>query len=292
MISKSKKRRELPLVSVIIPTYNSKRTIRQCLESIKNQTYPNIEVIVVDGGSSDRTMDIAMSFGAKVIISDIPNRSRQINTGVKKSQGKYVYRLDSDVVIDPKLIEECVRKCEEEGCDAISTYWGPDPSISFWAKVRKLEKDCYKYDILRNAANFYRKDVFLEIGGYDENLVAGEDYDIQNRLLKKGYKHCFAESEGIHLGEPVSIIEIAKKNYKYGKTTIFFLRKAKKEGLKQVNPIRTPLLKCWKKFLKHPVLTLGFFIYYLTVYLFHIIGMISGILHLRSKNEIIKDEIR
>ena len=283
---------ELPLVSIIIPTYNSERTIRQCLESIKNQTYPNIEIIVVDGGSTDQTVEIAKSLGAKVIVSDIPNRSRQINVGVKSSRGKYIYRLDSDIVIEPKLIEECVKKCEEEGCDAISTYWGPDPSISFWAKVRKLEKDCYKYDPLRNAANFYRREIFLEIGGYDENIVAGEDYDIQNRLLEKGYKHCFAESEGIHLGEPRSILDIARKSYKYGKTIISFLRKTKQKGLKQANPIRMSLLKNWKKFLSHPILTLGFFIYYLTVYLFHIVGMISGILSSRNLEKTVRDGIR
>ncbi|WP_167712134.1 glycosyltransferase [Thermococcus sp. GR4] len=282
----------LPLVSVIIPTYNSEKTIKKCIEAVKNQTYPNIEVIVVDGGSTDRTVEIAKSLGTKVIISDIPNRSRQINIGVMNSLGKYIYRLDSDIIISPRLIAECVQKCEKEGCDAVSTYWGPDPSISFWAKVRKLEKDCYKYDPLRNAANFYKKEVFLEIGGYDENLVAGEDYDIQNRLLKKGYKHCFAESEGIHLGEPKSIIDIARKNYKYGKTTISFLRKTKQEGFKQVNPIRMSLLKNWKKFLTHPVLTLGFFVYYLTVYLFHFMGVLSGILHLRTSEKRVKDGIR
>lgn len=284
--------KKLPLVSVIIPTYNSEKTIRQCIESVKNQTYPNIEIIVVDGGSTDRTVEIAKSFGAKVVISDIPNRSRQINIGVMNSLGKYIYRLDSDVIISPRLIEECVQKCEKEGCDAVSTYWGPESSISFWAKVRKLEKDCYKYDPLRNAANFYRREVFLKIGGYDENLIAGEDYDIQNRLLKEGYKHCFAESEGIHLGEPKSIIDIARKSYKYGKTTILFLKKTKEKGLKLVNPIRIPLLKNWKKFLRHPILMLGFFIYYLTVYLFHLIGMFVGILSLNASKKRVKDGIR
>ncbi len=56
-----------PLVSIVIPTYNSEKTLPLCLESVKRQTYRNIEVIVVDSYSKDRTVEIARRFGAKVI---------------------------------------------------------------------------------------------------------------------------------------------------------------------------------------------------------------------------------
>ena len=84
-----------PLVSVIIPTKNSSKSFAHCLNSIKNQTYNNIEIIVVDNSSQDDTVEIARQF-TNLIFSYNPERSSQINYGVTKSSGKYIYRVDSD----------------------------------------------------------------------------------------------------------------------------------------------------------------------------------------------------
>lgn len=204
--------------------------------------------------------------------------TKQTNIGAIQSKGNYVYRLDSDVVLSPNVVEECVKKCEIGKCNAVATYWGPEPSISFWAKVRKLEKDSYKYDIHRNVARFYQKDVYTVIGGYNENLVSGEDYDIQNRIIKKNYRICFAESEGFHLGEPKSIFQIIKSNYKYGKTVIHFLRYNKVKGVKQMGPFRKSLFKNWKNFLRNPILTMGFLIYYCIIYFATVLGIIHSLI--------------
>lgn len=273
---------ECPLVSVIIPTLNSEATIDKCITSVFNQTYDNLEIIVVDGGSDDKTRDIAFKCQVTVIKLDIGNRSKQINLGAKNSNGKYIYRLDSDIILSRSMIEECVHKCEYAKCDTISTYWGPDPSISFWARVRKLEKDCYKQDLQHNASNFYKKDVFRSIGGYNEDMVAGEDYDLQNRIMINNYRTCFVKSEAIHIGEPETLKDIIKSNYKYGKTVKFFLRQNKIGGIKQMGPLRKSLLKNWKNFFNNPFLTAGFLIYYLVIYISTLAGLFYSLIGLKE----------
>lgn len=269
---------EDPLVSVVVPTLNSEKTLEKCLISVKNQCYPQIELIVVDGGSTDRTAEIADKYCDKLFETRLKSRTYQTNFGAWKSDGSYIYRLDSDIVLSDTMVEECVRKCENGNCDAVATYWGPDPSISIWSRVRKFEKDCYKYDSTRNVSRFYKKDVFTEIGGYNEDLVYGEDYDIQNRLMNNNYKTGFAESEGIHLGEPENLKEIIFEQYYYGKTINKFLKENKSQGLVQVSPLRMSFLQNWRKFVKNPFLTLAFIFYEFVYYSSTIAGcLIYGV---------------
>jgi len=249
-----------PLVSVIIPTKNSEKTLGKCLESIKNQTYKNTEIIVVDNYSIDRTKEIAGRY-TKQVYDKGPERSSQVNFGVKKARGKYVYRIDSDFILRPSVVEEAINKCENGGYDAICVHNTSDPTISFWSRVRKLERDCYKDDNLNVAARFFSKNVFEAVGGFNEKLVAAEDYDLHNKLLKKGFKIGRINAEEVHINEPKSIWEIAEKHYYYGKTIREFIKNNPKRGIKQLNPIRSSYLRHWKEFLKHPILTAGFIIY-------------------------------
>jgi len=254
------------LVSVIIPTYNSERTLAKCLESIKNQTYQNIEVIVVDKLSKDSTIDIAQGYSAKVFSINVNERSEQLNFGARKADGKYLYRVDSDFILEPCVVEEAVKKCEGEGYDAICIHNTSDPTVSFWAKVRKLERDCYADDDLNVAARFIRKEVFEKIGGFNERLVAAEDYDLHNRLLRHGFKIGHVKAKEIHVGEPRSLLEIARKHYYYGRTVKNFLDANYGRGMMQLSPFRPAFLRNWKSFAKNPVLTMGFVVYQIVRY--------------------------
>ena len=108
-----------PLVSIIIPTYNSMNTLAKCLQSIKNQSCDDIEVIVVDRGSTDKTIEIAKSFAVKFFVVANKERSGQINYGVSQARGKYIYRVDSDFILEPTVVEDAVQKSENGGYDAI-----------------------------------------------------------------------------------------------------------------------------------------------------------------------------
>jgi len=110
--------KDKPLVSIVIPTYDSEKTLAECLESIKNQTYECIEVIIVDKFSKDKTVEIAKSYGVKVI-SAYANNPEARNIGILNSEGDYVLLLDSNMVLENKLVEEAVDKFQKESCDAI-----------------------------------------------------------------------------------------------------------------------------------------------------------------------------
>ena len=261
-------------MSVVIPTKNSARTLVQCLESVKKQDYENTEIIVVDNHSTDNTLEIAKQYTNSVYTFS-PERSSQINYGVKCSAGKYIYRVDSDFVLENGLISEAVNAAESNDYAAILIHNASDPSVSFWAKVRKFERDMYDSDYLNVAVRFIKKDVFLLVGGFDSRLVYGEDYDLHNRIIEK-YKIGRIKAKELHLGEYKSIKEIAKVNYYYGKSAYLFLKKNKGRGIKQVNPIRLAYLKHYKKFLMNPKLSTGFIIYQVVRYASGFIGLLVG----------------
>ena len=252
--------KDSPLVSVIIPTRNSERFLEKCLRSVRSQTYPNIEVIVVDNFSEDRTKLIAERYADSVLLKG-PERSAQVNFGAVHARGKYVYRVDSDVVVESCVVEEAIEKCEVEGFDAVCVHNTSDPSVGFWARVRKLERDCYADDELNVAARFFKRDVFERVGGFDERLVAAEDYDLHNRLLECMFKIGFIKSKEIHIGEPASLSEIVRKHYYYGKTLKRFLGLNLEKGIRQINPMRPAVIRNWRNFAKNPTLTIGFIVY-------------------------------
>ncbi|MCW3985688.1 MAG: glycosyltransferase [Candidatus Bathyarchaeota archaeon] len=252
------------LVSVVIPAYNSEATIKACLKSIKEQTYSNIEIIVVDKYSTDMTRKIAEMYGAKVYTMG-PERAAQVNLGMRKAKGRYFYRVDSDFFVEPEVVEEAVKRCED-GYDAVCVHNASDPTISFWSKVRNLERECYVGDELIVAARFFRREVFESLNGFDETLIGGEDYDFHNRILEKGYKVGRVRSKEVHLGEPSSLLDIIKKHYYYGKTIGRFTTKNPKKGWKQIQPVRVAYFRNWEKFVQQPTLTMGFLLYQVTRY--------------------------
>ena len=268
--------KDKPLVSVVVPTFNSERFLEKCLKSIQEQIYRNIEVIVVDNYSTDSTREIAEKYADLVLLMS-SERCAAVNFGVRHARGKYVYRVDSDSVVEPNVVEEAVRKCEVEGFDAVCVHNTSDAGVSFWARVRKLERDCYADDELNVAARFFRKEAFEKVGGFNERLVAAEDYDLHNRLLKHGFKIGHVESKEIHIGEPRSLLDIAKKHYYYGKTVKRFLDANPNIGIKQISPLRSAFIRNWKNFAKHPSLTFGFILYQIVRYLAAGFGYLSSL---------------
>lgn len=235
-----------------------------CCDSIKKQTYKNIEIIIVDNNSNDNTLEIAQQYTDKIYTFS-PERSSQINHGVENSSGFYIYRVDSDFVLEPEVINEAVKAAKSNNYAGVLIHNTSDPTISFWAKVRKFERDMYESNSVNIAVRFVRKDAFQSVGGLDERLVYGEDYDLHNRITQK-FKIGKINAREIHLGEYKSIKEIAKVNYYYGKTAPLFLKKNKSRGIMQVSPFRTVYLRNYKKFLEHPDLALGFIVYQLVRY--------------------------
>ncbi len=263
-----------PLVSVIVPTKDSAAYLPRCLDSIVSQTYVNLEIIVVDNYSNDETVEIARRFKSKIILIPDSERSEQVNYGVMIARGKYVYRVDSDFVLSAEVIEQAVAKAET-GYPAVVVNNFSDSTVSFWARVRLLEKELVTGDWAHTAPTFFSKELFTEVGGYNERLVAGEDYDIRNRIATK---HNVAEINAriTHLGEPKTLGQIVRKFVYYGSVIDLFFEENPGKGAWQIAPIR---LIYWRKrrlFAQFgPKVFLGFIVYQYTRYMAALFGYMT-----------------
>jgi len=263
-----------PLISVIVPTKNSAKFLNTCLNSVKKQSYKNIEIIVVDNNSTDNTKEIAKKMGA-VVYNKGPERSAQVNFGVSKAKGLYIYKIDSDFILEKNVIKQCVDKVLS-GVNAVVVHNTPDESISWIARIRKFEVDMYKNDLTHASARFISKKIFKEINGFNPLITAGEDYDFQNKINNAGYKTEFIEAEAIHLGEPTHFWPHMKKYYIYGKDFVNFTQNNKKDSKKQLSFFRPVYLKNWKKFVTHPIISLEFIFYNFCKYCFGGAGYIMA----------------
>jgi glycosyltransferase involved in cell wall biosynthesis len=252
-----------PLVSVLIPTFNSERTLGKCIESIRQQTYSNIELIVIDNYSLDKTRDIAEGSGAKILEIG-PERSAQLNYGVSQARGKYLLRVDSDMILDCDLLEKCLEVCRA-GAQAVIVPVLPHPQgpNNFWVACRMLEQKMLLDDMVNVAPRFMERSVFLDVGGYDESIVAWEDYDLHNRLLKSGCRVFSLKDSALwHLGEASSLSNVVVRMVKYGKTGSLglFTKKHGLSGLKQISIFRPSFFRHRNYFVSDPLHYIGIFV--------------------------------
>lgn len=113
----------LPLVSVIVPAYNVERYIAECIDSLQAQTYPNVEIIVVDDGSTDATASVLRRYERRGNIKLISQQNQGVSSARNKAlgaaQGEFVAFIDSDDVVHPELFTTCVDLCENKGGDFV-----------------------------------------------------------------------------------------------------------------------------------------------------------------------------
>src|SRR5271169_5970613 len=150
------------VVSVVIPTLNSESTISSCLESIFSQTYGNLEIIVVDGYSKDRTVSLARQRGATVL-STTAKRSKARNEGAEFAKGNYLIFIDSDMELYSSVIEQCVNESRAKGCDAVTV---PEVSVGkgYWSRCIALEKKIYLDNQMIESPCFFTKQCFRKLG--------------------------------------------------------------------------------------------------------------------------------
>ena len=258
-----------PLVSIIIPCKNTADYFRRCLESIESQTYPNIEVIVVDNSSIDGTPEIASEFTDKVYEYG-PERCSQFNYGFKQSSGEYIYRVDPDFVLEPDVVEKCVEKIED-GYDALALH-NRSVGDSIWAEVRYYERESYVDDETIVAVRFMKREAFESVGMFDESLVVAEDYDLHNRIVEAGFKWTHVDAMEYHIGEPKSIIEVWKKFYYYGRTVEKYRRKNKAIAREHLVLFRPSFKKIQKDLRSSPKLFVAFYFYLLVKFFAAVFG--------------------
>jgi glycosyltransferase involved in cell wall biosynthesis len=246
---------EGPLVSVIVPTKNNEGTIDKCLASIRDQTYSNIEVIVVDNYSTDATAKIAEGFGFKLLLKG-PERNPQRNFGAQQAGGEYLLFIDSDMELTPDVVADCVARVQREGAQAVTI---PEVSFGegFWTRCKALERSFYNDEETMALARFFDKSAFDTVHGFDERLVGFDDRDLHFRVVNSGGKMSQSAAVIRHNEGRARILRLMRKKYLYGKTLHRYLRTHRGESNVRWLFLRVTFIKHWGKMVKHPTLALG-----------------------------------
>lgn len=187
-----------PLVSVVIVNWNRKDDLRECLASVRNQNYKNIEIIVVDNCSTDGSIEMVRKEFPEVKLIIMPDSSygacECYNIGFANARGKYIVILDNDVVLDRNWIRYAVDKLERNkvvgilASKILNYYTG---EISNWHHPldQKLADIEFETTIFIGCAAIIRKEIIDKVGGYPkEYFIYANEQDLATRVLDLGYK--------------------------------------------------------------------------------------------------------
>lgn len=228
-------------ITIIIPTLNEGKNVHRLLQHLNNCNRRNlVEIIVVDAKSIDGTLSVAKEFGAKVIKSDIASRAHQMNLGAKAAKGALLYFVHADAIPPGSYVKDilnAVEKGSHFGCYRFK-FESKNPLLainSFFTRFPFLW--CRGGD----QTLFIRKDIFQKEGGYDENYIIMEDFELIKRLWKK-YRFIII---------PKSVLVSARK---YKHNGYFQVTLANLKVVRMFNKGQAPaqLKKTYHELIKHP----------------------------------------
>ena len=244
-------------ISFVVPTKNSERTLESCLASLRGQAYEDVEVILVDNQSTDRTLEIAERY-CHVVETFGPERSAQRNRGMALSTGDVVVFVDSDMTFEPSVAGDLVALFDarpEVGAVII-----PERSFGegFFTQCRVLEKSLYVGDDSVEAPRAFRRELIFGLGGWDEKLTAAEDWDLADRTRGSGTTIARVESYIWHDEGHIKLsATFAKKRY-YGRWIGEYLRTHQGAGQRKL--ARTALFSQPATLVRHPMKAGGMFV--------------------------------
>ncbi|PYS84889.1 MAG: hypothetical protein DMF67_03170 [Acidobacteria bacterium] len=200
-----------PLVTVIVPTYNCRRWIGECLDSVKGQTYPHVETLVVDDGSTDGTVEWLRSeprygFARVHVQPKNAGASEARNAGIRAARGQLIVFIDSDDVLEPEHLETAVGVLGQHSevglfcCD--SKMMGPGGETLYSGRTwHEIQGEIKRYPVrsgLRSLDEIFlfsncfpgftlRREVFDAVGYFDQSLFPLDDYDLALRVAGGGH---------------------------------------------------------------------------------------------------------
>ena len=186
----------MPVISVIIPVYNGEKTIRETVTSVLNQTFSDLELIIINDGSSDSTLDIVNSINdprLKVFSYPKTNQSASRNRGISHARGEYIAFIDADDLWTPDKIEAQYQALQDNPESAVAYSWTDciDESSQFLrpGSHKTVNGDVYPYllvvNFLENGSNpLICREALEKVGEFDSSLTPAEDWDMWLRLAK------------------------------------------------------------------------------------------------------------
>lgn len=196
--------REKPEISVIIPVYNGEKYIKYAIDSVFSQKYNSYEIIVIDDGSTDETLDILTQYdGLTVLIKPNGGTASALNTGIRNSKGNWIKWLSADDVLLPEYLDEMMKHISsipnnkdkifytnyeiiDDNGDFINYFLEP-PSRNFTTNKEQFE-ELMRYFYGNGSSSFIHKSVFERIGMFDDSLKHSEDYDFWLKASKNNIR--------------------------------------------------------------------------------------------------------
>lgn len=238
-------------VSIIIPTYNLKKELLECLGSVTKQDYPNLEVVVVDNASTDGTVDaVVKKFPGVKLVRNSKNLgvTGGRNAGIKNATGDYLFFFDHDMVAEPDMISELVKIAESDSKIGIVTpkiyywedkkrIWAAGTGVNTWTGqiVFRGGKDVGQYEKIEEvqvapAAILVKRKVLDGIGGFDDVYFATyEDTDFCFRAKKAGFKTIYTPKaiacHKIPADYKFSMERLLSRTYFIGRNRIIFMQR-------------------------------------------------------------------
>jgi hypothetical protein len=243
------------VVSVVVTTRNSDQKLEACLASVRGQSHPRVELVVVDNGSTDNTLEIARRYAHRVDTAG-PERSAQRNFGASVAAGDYLMFVDSDMVLSPDVVAEGLTAMRRTSLPAVIV---PEVSVGdgFWSRCRILERSCYDGDDSIEAARIFERSAFTQAGGFDLQLTGAEDWDLSRRVAR-GRSLPRTAASLLHDEGHIRLRSAFQKRRYYAPGYLRYLRKHGSDVASQGNPIlRAAYVRNWRALAKHPVLTAG-----------------------------------
>jgi glycosyltransferase involved in cell wall biosynthesis len=213
-----------PLVSVVIPAYNSEKTLGKCLDSVLKQDYPEFEVVIVDNGSRDGTKGIVERYGdprLRYVLEETRTRGAARDTGVAAAKGRIILMTDSDCILPPDLISAMAAPIASGEYDAVQ---GSEDAVEagFWSdqilrrsKMARDGRDGVLGSI--DTKNFaIGKEHLKAVGGINRRYVTLEDTDLSVKLSRNRSRVKFLDDYRVRHHNPRNVSVIVRRYFESG----------------------------------------------------------------------------
>lgn len=262
---KSPKLEDFPLVSVLVPCYNEDKVVREALMSVKQLTYPNYEIVVIDDGSSDVTLDEIAALHShdpgengriRVVHQENAGKAEALNHGILEAQGEYVLCMDADSALERDVIERSLPLLQKDpkiaavaGTVEVGNYKNALTRFQALEYISGLNlfKEAQSFlgvvTVIPGPVGLFRKNIVIKCGGYKSETLA-EDCELTLRLLLNGYRTVYASQMIARTEVPEDYRSLMVQRYRWSRGVF-----------KAIKVNADWLIKPWKNFRNFLILT-------------------------------------